>query len=67
MNDNEGTTPVEPEKSPEEGYHLVEDMTDKAAAWIAQQKFLAPDKPFFVYFAPGTTQMSCFFNGKAGP
>jgi len=48
----EGTTPVEPEKTPEEGYHLMEDMTDKASAWISQQKALAPDKPFFVYFAP---------------
>ncbi len=26
----EGTTPVEPEKTPEEGYHFTEDMTDKA-------------------------------------
>ena len=51
----EGTTPVEPEKTPEEGYHLMEDMTDKARAWISQQKALAPDKPFFVYFAPGAT------------
>ncbi|MBP1597281.1 MAG: putative arylsylfatase AtsD (Aryl-sulfate sulfohydrolase) (Arylsulphatase) [Acidobacteria bacterium] len=51
----EGTTPVEPKKSPEEGYHLMEDMTDKAINWIAQQKALAPDKPFFVYFAPGAT------------
>ena len=31
------------------------DMTDKAMAWIAQQKALVPDKPFFVYFAPGAT------------
>ena len=51
----EGTIPVEPTKTPEEGYHLVEDMTDKAIAWIGQQKALAPDKPFFVYFAPGAT------------
>jgi arylsulfatase A-like enzyme len=51
----EGTTPVEPEKSPEEGYHLVEDMTNKAMNWISQQKSLAPDKPFFIYFAPGAT------------
>ena len=51
----EGTTPVEPKKTPEEGYHLVEDMTDKAMKWIGQQKALAPDKPFFVYFAPGAT------------
>ncbi|MGE5103358.1 MAG: arylsulfatase [Betaproteobacteria bacterium] len=51
----QGTTPVEPDKTPEEGYHLVEDMTDKAIGWISQQKSLAPDKPFFVYFAPGAT------------
>jgi arylsulfatase A-like enzyme len=51
----EGTTPVEPKKTPEEGYHLMVDMTDKAIAWIGQQKALAPDKPFFIYFAPGAT------------
>ena len=51
----EGTTPVEVKKTPEEGYHLMEDMTDKAMAWVSQQKALAPDKPFFVYFAPGAT------------
>jgi arylsulfatase A-like enzyme len=51
----EGTTPVEPKKTPEEGYHLMEDMTDKAIGWISQQKALIPDKPFFVYFAPGAT------------
>ena len=49
----EGTTPVEPEKTPEEGYHFTEDMTDKAIKWVRQQKALMPDKPFFVYFAPG--------------
>ena len=51
----EGTTPVDPKKTPEEGYHLMEDMTDKALNWIGQQKALTPDKPFFVYFAPGAT------------
>jgi arylsulfatase A-like enzyme len=51
----EGTIPVEPKKTPEEGYHLVADMTDKAINWIGQQKALIPDKPFFVYFAPGAT------------
>jgi arylsulfatase len=51
----DGTTPVEPKKTPEEGYHLMEDMTDKAMNWIGQQKALASDKPFFVYFAPGAT------------
>ena len=51
----EGTTPLEPEKTPEEGYHFTEDMTDKAISWVRQQKSLMPDKPFFVYFAPGAT------------
>jgi arylsulfatase len=51
----QGTTPIEAPKTPEEGYHLMEDMTDKAMNWVSQQKALAPDKPFFVYFAPGAT------------
>ena len=51
----DGTTPVEIDRTPEQGYHFMEDMTDKAIAWIGQQKALAPDKPFFVYFAPGAT------------
>ena len=51
----EGTTPVEPPKSPEEGYHLTEDLADKAIAWVNQQKALMPDKPFLMYFAPGAT------------
>ena len=51
----EGTVPVEPEKTPEEGYHFMADMTDKAIKWVHQQKALMPDKPFFAYFAPGAT------------
>ena len=51
----EGTTPVEPDKLPEEGYHFTEDMTNKAVKWIRQQKALMPDKPFFIYYAPGAT------------
>ena len=51
----EGTTPVEPEKSPEEGYTLNEDLADRAITWVRQQKALAPDKPFFMYYAPGAT------------
>ena len=51
----EGTTPVEPGKTPEQGYHFTEDMTDKAINWVRQQKALMPDKPFFIYFAPGAT------------
>jgi arylsulfatase len=50
-----GTTPIEPETTADEGYHFTQDMTDKAIDWISQQKALMPDKPFFVYFAPGAT------------
>ena len=49
------TVPVEPDRTPEEGYHFTEDMTDHAIDWIRQQKALMPDKPFFVYYAPGAT------------
>jgi arylsulfatase len=51
----EGTAPVEPERSPDEGYHLTEDLADRAIDWVRTQQALAPDKPFFVYFAPGAT------------
>jgi arylsulfatase len=44
---------VEPEKTPEEGYHLTEDLVDKAISFIADSKQVAPGKPFFVYFCPG--------------
>ena len=30
-------------------------MTDQAIDWVKQQKALMPDKPFFVYYAPGAT------------
>lgn len=51
----EGTTPVENKRTPEQGYHLMTDLADKAVKWIGQQKALMPDKPFFIYFAPGAT------------
>ena len=51
----EGTTPIEPEKTPGTEYHLTEDLADKAINWIGQQNALMPDKPFFMYFAPGAT------------
>ena len=44
---------VEPPKTPEEGYHLTEDLVDKAISFVADAKQVAPDKPFFMYFAPG--------------
>src|SRR3954471_10584621 len=51
----DGVTPIEPPKTPEEGYHFTEDLADHAITWIGQQKSLMPDKPFFMYFAPGAT------------
>jgi arylsulfatase len=51
----DGTTPIEPDRTPQEGYHLMADLADKAIGYIHQQKAIAPDKPFFVYFAPGAT------------
>jgi len=50
-----GTVPVEPDRTPEEGYHFTEDMTDRTIDWIRQQKALMADRPFFVYYAPGAT------------
>lgn len=37
------------------GYNFMTDMTEQAIAWTKFQKALTPDKPFFVYFAPGAT------------
>ena len=51
----ENTTPVEPWGTPEHGYHFMADMTDHAIGWVQQQQALAPDKPFFMCFAPGAT------------
>jgi arylsulfatase len=51
----EGTTAIEPPRTPAEGYHLTEDLTDKAINWMRQQKALMGDKPLFMYFAPGAT------------
>ena len=45
--------PVDQPKSPAEGYHLTEDLTDKALEFIKDAKVIAPDKPFFLYYAPG--------------
>ena len=37
------------------GYNFMTDMTDKAISWMKFQKALTPDRPFFMYFAPGAT------------
>ena len=45
--------PVEQPKLPEEGYHFTDDITDKALEFIKDAHAIAPDKPFFLYYAPG--------------
>jgi arylsulfatase A-like enzyme len=47
----DGVTHVEPPHIP--GYNFMTDMTDQAIAWMRFQHTMTPDKPFFVYFAPG--------------
>lgn len=47
------TTYVHPSKTPEEGYHLSEDIADDAISWLRDHKALAPDQPFFMYWATG--------------
>jgi arylsulfatase len=49
----DGTARVEPRHDP--NYHFTTDMTTQAIAWMKFQKAMTPDKPFFVYFAPGAT------------
>ncbi|HEY4325187.1 MAG TPA: arylsulfatase, partial [Mucilaginibacter sp.] len=49
----ENTVPVEPDKTPAQGYHFMTDMTDRAINWLDLQKSISPDKPVFMYFAPG--------------
>ncbi len=47
-----GNTHVDPPKRPEEGYHLTTDLADDCIEWMRNQKAIAPDRPFFVHFAP---------------
>src|SRR4051794_3543113 len=45
--------PVAPPTSPEEGYHLTTDLTDRAIEFVQDAKAIAPDKPFLLYYCPG--------------
>jgi arylsulfatase A-like enzyme len=47
------TSPVLAEKK--KGYHLSEDIAEDAIQWLREQKAYAPDKPFFMYWAPGAS------------
>ena len=44
---------VDQPRTPDEGYHLTDDLTDKALEFIRDAKAIAPEKPFFLYYAPG--------------
>ncbi len=47
------TTQLEHESYLYEGYHLTDDIRKDAIAWLRDQKAFAPDRPFFMYWAPG--------------
>jgi arylsulfatase A-like enzyme len=47
------TTSVLPPKTPEQGYHLSEDLADDAIGWLHRHKAFEPDRPFFMYWASG--------------
>lgn len=47
------TTVVAPPRTPEEGYHLSEDLADDAIGWLRRHKAFRADKPFFMYWASG--------------
>ncbi len=49
----DGVARVEVPRDP--NYHFTTDMTNQAIAWAQYQKALTPDKPFFIYYAPGAT------------
>src|SRR5277367_1250192 len=49
----DGMSQIEPSRDPK--YHFMTDMTDRAISWMRYEKALTPDKPFFIYFAPGAT------------
>jgi len=46
---------VRVETPKEANYHFMTDMTDQAIRWMRSVKSLTPDRPFFIYFAPGAT------------
>ena len=47
------TVPVAPPRTPEQGYHFTEDITDEAIAWTRNVRAADRDKPWFVYFSTG--------------
>src|SRR3712207_1381155 len=50
-----GRYAVEPDRLPEDGYHLSEDLVENAISWVENQQAITPDRPFFTYLALGAT------------
>ncbi|WKZ56702.1 MAG: arylsulfatase [Bdellovibrionota bacterium] len=49
----DGVTRVEHPRRPD--YHFTTDMTDQAIRWVKAQQSITPERPFFMYYAPGAT------------
>jgi arylsulfatase A-like enzyme len=47
--------PVDPPGRPEDGYHVSQDIVDRATGWISDLQSIRPDRPFFIYLAFGAT------------
>ena len=61
----DGMTQVELPNDP--NYHFMTDMTNQTIAWTRYQKSLTPDKPFFVYFAPGAAPRRITYRRSGSP
>jgi arylsulfatase len=44
---------IDPPRTPEEGYHLTEDLADRAMSFVTDLRAVSPNKPFLLWFAPG--------------
>jgi arylsulfatase A-like enzyme len=51
----QGRYAIEPDRLPEDGYHLSEDLIDNAISWVENQQAITPERPFFTYVALGAT------------
>lgn len=52
-----GTVPVDPPATPAQGYHFTTDITNDAIRWLNVHNSFAPEKPYFLYFAPGAVHI----------
>jgi len=47
------TAPISAPRTPEQGYHLTENLADEAIGWINSVNATNPKKPWFLYFSTG--------------